>query len=122
METQTEVLKQHASTHVSGCGGCHGLAFAVLDNEDSTCAIYDQVNDLLSLVVDLKEEVERLRNIRECERKIDWWCQSLRALRSRQPAEALHGTHHPALQTGGRRELAGKQCSCYNEPPVLSSP
>ena len=122
METQTEVPKQDVSVQVSGCSECQSLAFAVLGEGDSTCVRRDQLNDLLSLVVDLKKEVERLKSITECERKIDWWCQSLRALRSRQPAEALHGAHHPALKTGGRRELAGKQCSCYNEPPVLSSP
>lgn len=33
------------------------------------------MNDLLSLVADLKEEVERLRSIRQCEREIDWWSQ-----------------------------------------------
>jgi len=30
-------------------------------------------NYLLSLVAELKEEMERLRSIRECEREIDWW-------------------------------------------------
>jgi len=39
------------------------------------------VNDLLSLVAELKEEVERLRSIQECEREIDWWSHSLPSLR-----------------------------------------
>jgi len=67
----------------------------VLGEGDSTPVRCDQLNDLLSFVVDLKEEVESLRIIRECEREIDGWCQSLSALRSRQPAEALHGARHP---------------------------
>ena len=95
VETQTEVPKQDASVQVSGCSECQSPALVVLGEGDSTCVRCGHVNDLLSLVVDLKEEVERLRNIRECERKIDWWCQSLRALRSRQPAEAPHGESHP---------------------------
>jgi len=45
-------------------------------------------------VVDLKEEVEGLRSVRDCEKEIDW-CQSLLALRSMQPAEAPAGGHHP---------------------------
>lgn len=36
----------------------------------------------------LKEEVERLKNIKESEREIDWWSQSLPAFSLRQPAEA----------------------------------
>lgn len=48
----------------------------------NTCVRCDQLNDLLSLVVDLKEEVERLRSIKECEREIDWWSQTLLAPRS----------------------------------------
>ena len=82
VETQTEVPKQHPSVQISGCSECQSLAFAVLGEGDSTCVRCDQLNDLLSLVVDLKEEVERLRSIKECEREIDWWCQTLLALRS----------------------------------------
>ena len=37
---------------------------------DSTCVRCEQVDELLSLVVELKEEVQRLRTIRECE--INW--------------------------------------------------
>ena len=95
VETQTEVLKQDGSVQVSGCSECQSLAFAVLGEGDSSHVRCDQLNDLLSLVVDLKEEVERLRSIKKCERKIDWWCQTLSAPRSWQPAEAPHGESHP---------------------------
>ena len=70
VETQTEIPKQYASAQVSGCSDCLSLAFAVLGNRDSTCVRCNQLNDLLSLVADLKEEVERLMSIRECEREI----------------------------------------------------
>ncbi|GAB0208750.1 hypothetical protein GRJ2_003340700 [Grus japonensis] len=40
--------------------------------------------DLLSLVAELREEVERLRSIREAEREIDWWSQALPSLRQKQ--------------------------------------
>ena len=72
VETQTEVPKQHPSVQISGCSECQSLAFAVLGEGGNTCVRCDQVNDLLNLVVDLKEEVERLRSIKECEREIDW--------------------------------------------------
>ena len=67
----------------------------MLGEGDSSHVRCDQLNDLLSLVVDLKEEVERLRSIKECEREIYWWCQTLLAPRSWQSAEAPHGEHHP---------------------------
>ena len=35
------------------------------------CVRCEQVDDLLSVVAELKEEVKRLRSIRECEREID---------------------------------------------------
>ena len=35
------------------------------------CVRCKQVDELLSLVVELREEVERLRTIGECEREID---------------------------------------------------
>ena len=44
----------------------------------TTCVRCEQVEDLLGLVVELREEVERLRTIRECEWEIDWWSDSLR--------------------------------------------
>ena len=44
---------------------------------DSTCVRHEQVDEHLSLVVELKEEVERLRTIREYEQEIDWWSDSL---------------------------------------------
>jgi len=96
VEALTEVSKQDASVQVFGCGECQSLAVAVLGDGDSTRVRRDQPK-VLSLVVDLKERVERLRTIKECESEIDWWCQSQSALRSRQPAEAPHGVFHPLL-------------------------
>lgn len=72
---------------ISGCE-CQSLVLAVQGSRDNSCIRCDQVNDLLSLVADLKEEVGRLRSVREREREIDWWSPSLAALRLRQPAEA----------------------------------
>ena len=79
METQTEAPAQDASTQVTGCDESQRLAFAVPGDGGSTCIRCDELNDLVSLVVDLKEEVERLRTIKECERETDCWCQSLLA-------------------------------------------
>ena len=37
------------------------------------CIRCDQVDYLLCLVAELREEVDRLRSIREAEQEIDWW-------------------------------------------------
>jgi len=44
---------------------------------DTAFARCGLVGDLLSMVVELKEEVEKLRGIRECEQDVDWWSNSL---------------------------------------------
>ncbi|KFQ57597.1 hypothetical protein N334_03560, partial [Pelecanus crispus] len=59
------------------------------------CLQCDQVDDLLSLVAELKEEVGRLRSIRECEREIDWWSRTLPSLGPGQQVEALQGAEDP---------------------------
>jgi len=56
---------------------------------------FDQVNDLLSLVAELKEEVERLTSMRECEGKIIWWSCTLPSLRPRQQVEAPQEAKDP---------------------------
>lgn len=93
--TQTEITSRDASVQVTGCEECHSLAFAVPQEAGSTCTRCEQLNDLLSLVISLKEEVERLRTIKECEREIDWWCQSLSTSGSRHTDEAPHGARQP---------------------------
>jgi len=107
VETQTEVQKQDASAQVSGCRECQSLTFAVLGEGDSTCVRCDQLNDLLSQVADLMQEGERLRSIKECEREIDSWYQTLPAPRSWQPDEAVS---HPLLSckqvTEGNHRIA----------------
>jgi len=47
------------------------------------------------VVAELKEEVERLRSIRECEREMDWWSHSLPSLRPRQQEAAPQEAEDP---------------------------
>ena len=96
-DTQTEIPKQDAGVQFSGCRERQSLAlpaFSALGEGGSNCVRCDQVNYLLSLMVDLKDEVERLRSVKECERETDCWYQTLSAPRSRQPGVALHGVSH----------------------------
>ncbi|GAB0179489.1 hypothetical protein GRJ2_000414200 [Grus japonensis] len=82
--TQTELPQKHAATQISGCRECLSLALAGEGSSEIGCLRCDQVDDLLSLVAELREEVERLRSIREAEREIDWWSQALPSLRQKQ--------------------------------------
>ena len=76
--TQREGLPRNVAVQVSGCRECQSLLLPREDGKDATCVRCEQVDELLSLVVELREEVERLRSIRECEWEIDWWSDSLR--------------------------------------------
>ena len=123
--TQTEVLSQDASTQVIGSVDCWSLVFAVPDDGGHTCLRCDQLNDLLSLAIDLKEDVERLRTIKDCEREIDWWCQSLSALRSWHTAEVLHGACQPLPPckqvVEGNQPADGAAVSSLSSPPPSSN-
>jgi len=55
----------------------------------------DQVNDLLSLVAELKEEGEMLRSNRECDREVDWWSRTLPSLRPRQQEATPREAENP---------------------------
>jgi len=65
------------------------------DSRDNSCVQCEQVNDLLSLVAELKEELERLRSIQECEREIDWWSCSLPSLTPMQQKVAPRKAEDP---------------------------
>ncbi|PKU34027.1 glycerol kinase [Limosa lapponica baueri] len=61
---QTEFPQKHVAVQVTGCRECQDLLL-LTDGNCETCSIRcEQMNDLLSLVAELKE-VERLRNTRE---------------------------------------------------------
>ncbi|PKU48703.1 rna-directed dna polymerase from mobile element jockey-like [Limosa lapponica baueri] len=84
--TQTELPRKDAAVQGPGCTECLSLAVAPQGPRDTHCVRCEQINGLLRQVVELREEVERLRSIRECESEIDWWS---RTLRQRQQEEAL---------------------------------
>jgi len=93
--TQTEAPRKDRAVQVSGCRECLSLALVPADSRDDCCVRCEQVNDLLSLVAELKEEVERLRSIRECEREINWWSSTLPSLRQRQQEVAPREAENP---------------------------
>jgi len=56
---------KHVSIQAAGCRESQTLALAMEGSEDNICVSCEQVSDLLSLVAELKDEVERMRSIRE---------------------------------------------------------
>jgi len=92
---QAEAPRKNAGVQVTGYRECLSLALVPEDSRDSSCVRCEQVNDLLSLVAELKEEVERLRSTRECEREIDWWSRTLPSMRQRQQEAAPQGAENP---------------------------
>lgn len=69
--TQIECLPKNVVVHISGCSECLSLLLVVKGSRAFNCMMCEQVDNLLTVVVKLKEEVKRLRSIRECEREID---------------------------------------------------
>jgi len=82
--TQTEVPGKHAAVQVSGCSECHQLALETDNSKGNNCIRCDQMHYLLCLVAELREEVDRLRSIREAEQEIDWWSHALTTQESTQ--------------------------------------
>ena len=66
---------------------------------------------LLSLVAELREEVRRLRSIRESERKIDWWKHTLPTQRQ---------THEPATTQEAKVPLAHQAATTQKATVPLS--
>lgn len=56
---QTEFPQKHATIQVWSWREFQSLSLVVGDSSENTCVCCDQVNDLLSLVTELQEEVER---------------------------------------------------------------
>ena len=81
---QTDLLHEQAAVQVSDCRECLSLSLVPEGSRQNSCVRCDQVDDLLSLVAEIKEKVERLRSIRECEREIDWWSHALPSPRQTQ--------------------------------------
>jgi len=65
------VHAKNVLVQVPGCRECLSLLLLVKGGWDSTCVRCEQVDDLLSMVMKLKEEVERLRSISEYKQEID---------------------------------------------------
>lgn len=82
MVSQMELPKKLPKYSVAGT--CLSLALIWMDSRDDTCVQCDQVDDLLSLVAKLKEEGEKLRTTRECEKEIDCWSHILQSIREMQ--------------------------------------
>lgn len=72
--TQTEGLPRDVAAQVSGCRDCLSLPLPGEQSSRETCS---QVEGPLTMVAELKEEVERLRSTRACDQEIDWGSNSL---------------------------------------------
>ncbi|KAI6074904.1 Cadherin-18 isoform X1 [Aix galericulata] len=87
VHTQTDYPFKNTAVQVTGCGECLSLLLPSAGGRETADVRCEQVDDLVRMVAELKEEVERLRDIRECEREIDWWSNSLQGLKERYRAE-----------------------------------
>ena len=67
--TQPKCLSRNATVLVSGCREYLSLLLSLQGGRHATCMTCEQMEDvyLFSMVAELKEKVERLRSIRQCE-------------------------------------------------------
>ena len=59
--TQMEGLPRNVAVQVSGCRECLSLLLPGEGGRDSTCVRCEQVDELLSMVAELNEEVKSLQ-------------------------------------------------------------
>ena len=90
MASQTELQWERAATQVSGCSVCPTLMPVWDSSSEHTCGRCAQVGELLHLVTELREEVSRLRSIRESERERDYWNCALPSLGQACQADRTH--------------------------------
>ena len=99
-------LSRTVAIQVSGCRECESLLLPWESGRYSICVRCEPVEDLLGTLAELKEEVERLRAIRDCEQESDWWSSALACQRERCqgdiPQLAVDALPCPAL-VGQRR-------------------
>ena len=87
VHTQTDYPLENAAVQVTACRECQSLLLPSAGGRDTACVRCEQLDDLIRMVAELKEEVERLRDIRERERDLDWWSNSLQGLKERYRGE-----------------------------------
>ena len=118
METQTESMNVRATVQVSGSKEYLALSLLQEGSWDTTCVQCEQVDDLLSLVVELKEKLERLRSISDCAKGIDWWSCTLSSLQEWCGGDAPQATggHLPSHSQVGRGDL--KDSDGWKQVPV----
>ncbi|XP_040974865.1 uncharacterized protein LOC121232493 [Aquila chrysaetos chrysaetos] len=82
--TRTELPQKRAAVQASGCRACQSLSLVTDGSSEYSCVRCHQLDDLLSLVAELREEVQRLRSIRESEKEGGWWNHALPSPRQKQ--------------------------------------
>ena len=90
--SQTELRWEHGASQVSGCRVCPALVPVRDGSSEHPCGRCAQGEELRRLVAEFREEVSRLRNIRESERETDYWNRTLPSLGQACQADRTHDT------------------------------
>lgn len=101
---QTKLPQKHKAAQVSGCRECQSLAPELDDSRDNSCVKCSQADDVLIMVAALREEVERLRSIRDAEEEIGWWSHSAPSLWQMNQLAASQGVEDPLLSHHTRQK------------------
>lgn len=72
--SQMDLTCQYAAVQVSGCSECLSFLLMLEGSGDNICLRCEQVDNLLSLMAKLKEELKRSGSIREFEKRSSLNC------------------------------------------------
>ena len=114
-------MNVYIAVQVSGCGECLVLSLLQEGSMGTACVRWEQVDDLLSLVVELKEEVKRLRSIWDCEREIDWWSHAQPSLQEAHRGDALQAVGDRLLSPSQVGEGELRDSEVWKQVPVWGS-
>ena len=127
-DVETDSMNVHAAVQVLACRECLALSLLQEGIWDTSCVRCEHVDDLLSLVVEVKWEVESLRSILHCGKGIDWWSHTLPSLQEGCGGDAPQavGDHllsHSQVGTGNLKDSEGwKQVLVWGNKQTASQP
>ena len=116
-----QLLKHVCPCRGSGCRKCLVLSLLQEGSRGTASVRWEQVDDLLSLVVELKEEVKRLRSIWDCEREIDWWSHAQPSLQEAHRGDALQAVGDRLLSPSQVGEGELRDSEGWKQVPVWGS-
>lgn len=83
-----ELPWKEAAVWMCSCRESQSLSLVPRARSEGSCVRREQGDGVLSLLAEIREEVERLRSGRKAEQLVGWWSQAVPSLRQREEQPA----------------------------------